>query len=127
MKENYAVIDKNIESLVNVLNQCGFMTYASCQGHGWPVDQLKPYIAFNTEITKAAKFEKILRDEMESASSRLNWGWKVEGTFNCEYELCFSLRMCSYTRWYCRYFRSSINRDFDTIECMLSAHFKMLP
>ncbi|WP_281111367.1 hypothetical protein [Providencia rettgeri] len=126
MKKNYAVIDKNINSLVNTFNRHGFITYASCQGHSFPVDELKPYIAFKAEINKAAKFEKLLREEMESISSRLYWGWQIQGSFNCEYELCFSLRMCRSARWYYKYFRSTINKDFNTIESIVSNNFNVI-
>ncbi|HEM8794085.1 hypothetical protein ACE3JA_20000 [Enterobacter hormaechei subsp. xiangfangensis] len=37
-------IDPEIEGLVVFMNQMGFRTYASCQGHGIPVHRVKPYI-----------------------------------------------------------------------------------
>lgn len=45
-KRDYHIINPLIEPLVKTFNQCGFSTYASCQGHDWPVDYRKPYIAF---------------------------------------------------------------------------------
>ncbi len=42
----YYRIDPDIRALVAAMNVHGFRTYASCQGHGFPVTKLPPYIAF---------------------------------------------------------------------------------
>lgn len=49
-KQNYHIIDPLIEPLVKAFNQCGFSAYASCQGHRWSIDDVKPYISFKSEI-----------------------------------------------------------------------------
>ncbi|WP_272539723.1 hypothetical protein [Providencia sp. PROV197] len=122
-KRDYHIIDPLIESLVNTFNQCGFSTYASCQGHGCPVDYMKPYIAFMSTTEDAGRLEQLLREDMESPLPKLNWGWMIEGRFNDAYQLCFSLRLCGHHRWVYRYWRPSINHDFAVIEKMLITEF----
>lgn len=39
----YYRIDPDIRALVAAMNVHGFRTYASCQGHGFPVTKLPPY------------------------------------------------------------------------------------
>ncbi|HHN8583425.1 TPA: hypothetical protein ACRR2I_003955 [Providencia rettgeri] len=104
-------------------NQCGFSTYASCQGHDWPVDYRKPYIAFISTTEYAGRLEQRLREDMESPLPKLNWGWMIEGGFNDAYQLCFALRLCGHGRWYYRYWRPSINHDFAVIEKILITEF----
>lgn len=72
-KRNY----HNIDPLVNKFSQCGFTTFASCQGHRWPVDHTEPYIAFKAEPNKAARLERRLREEMISINSSLRWHGKL--------------------------------------------------
>ncbi|BDH20890.1 hypothetical protein PrNR1418_41810 (plasmid) [Providencia rettgeri] len=121
--QDYHIIDRLIEPLVKAFNQCGFRTYASCQGHGWPVDHRKPYIAFMSTKEHAARLEKRLREDMEFPLPKLNWGWMIEGRFNDAYQLCFSLRLCGNRRWVYRYWRASIDHDFAVIESMIIAEF----
>ena len=120
---NYHTIDPLIEPLVKAFNQCGFSIYASCQGHGCPVDYRKPYIAFMSTTEEAGRLEQLLREDMESPLPKLNWGWMIEGRFNDAYQLCFSLRLCGHRRWGYRYWRPSINHDFAVIEKMLITEF----
>lgn len=61
------------------MNIHGFRTYASCQGHGFPVTKLPPYIAFACPVKMAALLEQRLRQDAESAIPRLAWGWSVKG------------------------------------------------
>ncbi|EJD6615571.1 hypothetical protein AB6F64_21895 [Providencia hangzhouensis] len=122
-KRDYHSIDPLIEPLVKTFNQCGFSTYASCQGHGWPVDYWKPYIAFISTTEHAGRLERRLREDMESPFPKLNWGWMINGGFNDTYQLCFSLRLCGHRRGYYRYWRPSINHDFAVIEKILITEF----
>lgn len=124
-KWDYHIIDPLIEPLVKTFNQCGFSTYASCQGHGWPVDYRKPYIAFMSTMEQAGRFEQLLREDMESPLPQLKWGWMIDGGFNDAYQLCFALRLCGHRRGYYRYWRSSIDHDFAVIEKMLIATFEI--
>ena len=50
----YYRIDPDIRALVAAMNVHGFRTYASCQGHGFPVTKLPPYIAFSCPVKMAA-------------------------------------------------------------------------
>lgn len=122
-KRDYHNIDPLIEPLVNKFSQCGFTTFASCQGHRWPVDHTEPYIAFKAEPNKAARLERRLREEMISINSSLRWAWKIDGWFNRQYELCFALRAYEVKWWYYRYWRPSINHDFAVIEKILITEF----
>ena len=62
----YYRIDPDIRALVAAMNVHGFRTYASCQGHGFPVTKLPPYIAFVCPVKKAALLEQRLRQDAES-------------------------------------------------------------
>lgn len=73
----YYRIDPDIRALVAAMNVHGFRTYASCQGHGFPVTKLPPYIAFVCPVKKAALLEQRLRQDAESMMPRLLWGWSV--------------------------------------------------
>lgn len=95
-KPDYHIIDPRIEPLVKTFNQCGLTTYASCQGHGCPVDYRQPYIAFVSTTEQAGRLERLLREDMESPLPKLKWGWMIEGRFNDTYQLCFSLRLCGH-------------------------------
>lgn len=75
----YYQIDPEIRATVAAMNIHGFRTYASCQGHGFPVTKLPPYIAFACPVKMAALLEQRLRQDAESAIPRLAWGWSVKG------------------------------------------------
>ena len=59
----YYRIDPDIRTLVAAMNVHGFRTYASCQGHGFPVTKLPPYIAFACPVKMAALLEQRLRQD----------------------------------------------------------------
>lgn len=88
----YYRIDPDIRALVAAMNVHGFRTYASCQGHGFPVTKLPPYIAFVCPVKKAALLEQRLRQDAESMMPRLLWGWSVGASFNSDLQLCFRLQ-----------------------------------
>ena len=52
--KSYHHIDEDIRYLVACMNAYGFRTYASCQGHGYPVDSVMPYIAFCAKMLNQA-------------------------------------------------------------------------
>ncbi len=52
-------IDQRIIPLVTCMNKKGMETYASCQGHGFPLDKLKPYVAFRTDLITAKKISPV--------------------------------------------------------------------
>ncbi|WP_097295151.1 hypothetical protein, partial [Escherichia coli] len=88
----YYRIDPDIRALVAAMNVHGFRTYASCQGHGFPVTKLPPYIAFACPVKMAALLEQRLRQDAESMMPRLLWGWSVGASFNSDFQLCFRLQ-----------------------------------
>lgn len=110
----YFRIDPKIRALVAVMNARGFRTYASCQGHGCPVIRL-PYVAFTSPEANAADLERRLRNDAESASPQLCWGWSVKASFNSDFHLCFRLQPEGPHRWYYRYCLNVLHSDFSEI------------
>lgn len=116
--KKYSRLDSDIRRLVAVMNACGFRTYASCQGHGYPVDSLKPYIAFTSDLFHAGRLARSLRNDSESPTPMLRWGWEIVAGFNDEFRLCYRLHPTTPHNWWSRYCRSSLIRDFGSI-CQL--------
>lgn len=114
-------IDPEIKGLVAFMNQMGFRTYASCQGHGIPVHRVKPYIAFRADIDKVKQLEKILRIDSESPSPVLNWGWSIKGSFDGDFELVFRLAPENPRIIFSRYRRGSLGKDFSNIIKLLAS------
>lgn len=77
MEKSYFQIDPKIQNLVACMNTCGMKTYASCQGHGFPVRKLLPYVAFMAPLPLAQNLARLVREDAESLSPRLCWGWEV--------------------------------------------------
>lgn len=118
-KKNYYHIEKDIQKIVSVFNISGFKTFASCQGHGIRVDKVSPYISFYASTEQTAALEKKLRQDSLSDSPELLWNWYIEGTFDSEYNLSFSLRMGKPKKWYYKYSRKSIQKDFNSMIIMI--------
>ncbi|MFK3915130.1 hypothetical protein ACI2JI_24105 [Enterobacter cancerogenus] len=116
----YYRIDPEIRALVAAMNVHGFRTYASCQGHGFPVTRLPPYIAFVCPVKTAALLEARLRQDAESVMPRLLWGWSVRVSFNSDFQLCFRLQPDGSHCWYHRYCRCSLRADFRTLVRLLN-------
>ncbi|EAB6419158.1 hypothetical protein D6S13_24525 [Salmonella enterica subsp. enterica] len=125
-KRNYHIIDPLIEPLVKTFNQYGFSTYASCQGHGWPIDDIKPYISFKSEIKHAVRLAKLLRDDSESSHPRLNRGWGITGHFNHDFELCFRFAPEGAHRYRAKYFRSTFIHDFTVIARWITSNQRLI-
>nr|WP_243756572.1 hypothetical protein [Serratia ureilytica] len=113
-------IDKKIRALVARMNACGLKTYASCQGHGFPVDRLKPYVAFRAPVTLASALARRVREDAESASPRLRWGWEVTASFNSAFALCYRLAPTQPHRGWQRYWRPSVDHDLHTLRQYLN-------
>ena len=108
-------IDGDIRRLVDTMNSQGLRTYASCQGHGYPVDRRLPYVAFTGAQQDAANLARYLREDAESVSPELRWGWDVTASFNSHYDLCFRLSPTVPHHWWGRYCRRYLRLDFDQI------------
>ncbi|APL06686.1 hypothetical protein [Escherichia coli] len=117
----YYRIDPDIRALVAAMNVHGFRTYASCQGHGFPVTKLPPYIAFVCPVKMAALLEQRLRQDAESVMPRLMWGWSVGVSFSSDLQLCFRLQPEAPHCWYHRYCRRSLRADFRTLISLLKS------
>ena len=81
-----AFIDPKIRSLIAAMNQphTGIQTIACCQGHYW--GNSDPYIYFKCSPDRAQQFERKLR------VADTNHRWQLTGSFNAQFEHCFSLR-----------------------------------
>lgn len=123
LKKDYYKIDPDIKNLVSIMNILGFKTYASCQGHCWPVDKLKPYFAFTCEMDNAKLFDMILREDEYSMNPKLNWVWTLNACFNSKFELTWQLRPGYSHKAHSKYFRSCYIKDFDIIYKLLRLNF----
>lgn len=121
IKKSTFTVDADIRGLVAAMNVHGFRTYASCQGHGFPVDRIKPYVAFTATQTEAARLARMLREDAESAAPQLLWGWEVTASFNSVFRLCFRLHPTGPHHVGLRYCRSSLKKDFGNISQMLKS------
>lgn len=108
-------IDPKVRSLVELMNHMGFRTHASCQGHGFPVNRLKPYVAFRCDIRRAAALETLLRQDAESMKPALMWGWQVTASFDENINLIFILKTNNPHTAHYRWMRSSIDQDLTTL------------
>lgn len=116
-------IDRRIIPLVTCLNQKGMKTYASCQGHGFPIDKLKPYVAFRADINLAKKLARLVREDAESTPPHLNWGWEVEARFDSHFLLSFHLSPTNpHQRWF-RYLRHTLNHDLGKLTLLIKEGF----
>lgn len=114
-REAYFRIEPAIRTLVATLNAHGYRTYASCQGHGFPVVHCPPYVAFLCSHQDAVWLARKLRRDAESYTPRLFWGWSVFASFNSEFHLVWRLQPEGAHYWYCRYFRRTLTTDFRTL------------
>ncbi|MBA0207966.1 hypothetical protein [Pectobacterium brasiliense] len=117
-------IEPKIKDLVVFMNNIGYNTYASCQGHGIPTNIVKPYIAFKATEVKAKQLEKILRDDSESSLGKLNWGWSLIANFNGDYEIVYRLAPENPRRKLFKYWRKSLEQDFEAIKKLLDDFIK---
>lgn len=116
-------IDQRIIPLVVCMNKKGMETYASCQGHGFPLDKLKPYVAFRTDLNTAKTLARLLREDAESERHRLNWGWEAEARFDSCYVLIFHLFPTNPHRRYFCYLRQTLNEDLDKLPLLPGERF----
>ncbi len=112
-KRPYHYIDEDIRYLVACMNACEFRTYASCQGHGYPVDIITPYIAFTARTEQASRLSRCLCEDAESAVPELSWGWDITGSFNSAHSLCYRLSPTWPHKWINRWRRGSLRGDFN--------------
>lgn len=110
--KSYHYIDEDIRYLVACMNAYGFRTYASCQGHGYPVDAVMPYIAFTSSVAQASLLSRRLREDAESGEPELNWGWEINGSFDSAYLLCFRLSPTKPHNNMSRWRRGTLRQDF---------------
>ncbi|WP_413715428.1 hypothetical protein IBZ12_21295 [Serratia ureilytica] len=112
-------IDQRIIPLVICMNKKGMKTYASCQGHGFPLDKLKPYVAFRSDLDTAKTLARLVREDAESEQHRLNWGWEVEARFDSRFALIFHLFPTNPHRRGFSYLRQTLNEDLNTLPLLL--------
>ena len=73
------------------MNTCGMKTFASCQGHGFPVSRVLPYVAFMASLHQAQYLARRVREDAEYPFPNLYWGWEVTARFNNQFSLCWRL------------------------------------
>lgn len=123
MNKKY-IIDPKIRDLVVSMNIYGFETYASCHGHGFPVRKQYPYIAFRSPLSRAKVLAQLIRNDSESDTPQLMWGWEVAPLFNEVFSLCFRLSPTAPRRYYYRYWRGTLDHDFSKIILMMENTFQ---
>ena len=114
------VIDVHVRELVDAMYQTGFITKASCQGHGFLQMHSEPYIAFTTETNNASVLNMILESDSISKNRQLHYYWVVQGRFNEHGDLVFILTLgCERPRslWWC--VRRRLRQDFLTLTDMV--------
>lgn len=100
------------------MNTCGMKTFSSCQGHGFPVRRLLPYVAFMASLHQAQHLARRVREDAESPFPDLHWGWEVTARFNNQLRLCWRLAPVNpHHHWY-RYWRKTLDKDFQQL-CLL--------
>jgi len=108
------------------MNHYGFTTYASCQGHYFPVDRVKPYVAFMASSERAKRLACKVRSDAESPHPFLCWGWEVTASFNSQFELCYLLSPTNPHRRIFRYQRKAIDHDLRWMcELIKEARYKV--
>ncbi|WP_394168068.1 hypothetical protein [Photobacterium piscicola] len=87
-KQPYSVIDEHIKPAVDGLNSIdGVETIASCHGH--LIGHMdSPYVYFKAPVDIAT----YLHNHIWNATKDSTIYWEITGRYNCESELCFSLR-----------------------------------
>ncbi len=69
--KSYHHIDEDIRYLVACMDAYGFRTYASCQGHGYPVDSVMPYIAFRCRTEPVSRLSRFCAKMLNQANLNL--------------------------------------------------------
>lgn len=118
MRKRYFQIDPKIRRLVTCMNTCGMKTFASCQGHGFPVRRLLPYVAFMASVHQAQHLARLVREDAESPFPNLYWGWEVTARFNNQFMLCWCLAPVNPRHHWYRYWRKTLDKDFQQL-CLL--------
>ncbi|HGG6757133.1 TPA: hypothetical protein ACJG9G_005317 [Salmonella enterica subsp. enterica serovar Java] len=114
MEKSYFQTEPKIRRLVACMNTCGLKTYASCQ----IVRRLLPYVAFIAPLHQARRLARLVREDAESLSPALYWGWEVVPVFNDQFLLCRRLVPVSpHHHWY-RYWRKTLDNNFQQL-CLL--------
>jgi len=112
-------IDPDIQDLVAAMNKAGLHTYASCQGHGFPCDKLQPYIAFYAPVQRVRALEECLRQDMESPTPRLCWGWWLSASFDGEFRLAWRLQPAGPHQWFSRFKRRTVLHDLIILQSII--------
>lgn len=114
-------IDPDIQDLVAAMNNAGLHTYASCQGHGFPCDKLQPYVAFYAPVQRVRVLEERLRQDMESPTPGLRWGWWLSASFDGEFRLAWRLQPAGPHQWLFRYERRTVKHDLFVLTVMIAS------
>ncbi|WP_226312166.1 hypothetical protein AAFR86_06000 [Salmonella enterica subsp. diarizonae serovar 58:r:z53] len=122
VEKRYFQIDPKIQRLVACMNTCGMKTYASCLGHGFPVRQRLPYVAFMAPRPLAQRLARLVREDAESPFPNLYWGWEVTTRFNSQFRLCWRLAPDTPHFYGYRYWRKTPDKDFQQLCLMMKRY-----
>lgn len=103
-------MDEKIISLVTAMNRFGYITNASCQGHGWPMSR-EPYVTFTCPQSQVSRLSRALREDAQSLYPRLYWEWWVTGGFDEHHNLFYRLTTANPRRAWFRWCRSKLDAD----------------
>lgn len=127
-RKPYHVIEPHIQPLVDVLNNIeGVATIASCQGH---VFKNFPYVYFKVSDVNVARTLKQCVEEYSMAEFSSSsphpfcYYWDLQGRFNTEFELCFSLFSHRYAPlfWDLGFHRKRANREIERLAQHITQH-----
>lgn len=99
-KKPYSEIDEKIKGLVDAMNGTGVITtVASCQGHDYLFfGYSAPYVYFKAPISVVELIEQQLREANLSNNQRFKCGWYIDGSFDENCKIIFSLSSTKY-KW----------------------------
>lgn len=105
----YAQIEPAIKPVVDALNAIpGVSTVASCQGHVfragsfWDLllsDGSYPYVYFKAPVNVACVLARALHESSVKEKPEIRTYWVIEGRFNADFELAFTLIAPEQERW----------------------------
>lgn len=90
-RKPYEMVDSKIKNLVEAMNATNkIITISSCEGHG--LKGFPPYVYFKSNTSIASKIECDIRNSYSIYNSKfLNFAWEIEGRFDSDCNLTFSL------------------------------------
>lgn len=114
---SYALIEPKIKPLTDIFNSVGFITHASCQGHGPLINACTyPYVAFHSHNhASVATFARLLREDTFREQPTLSFAWEIQMYFNSEFRIDYRLTMLGAYSYLSRFSSQRLCADFEKI------------